>query len=105
MNVHEEYPVISGAMTTSSVWYMYGVNFTTWNVDEGIIGEDELILPENTFLRIPDGEIHQNPCNRVGSSDNWFFLMHNDDVCSLMNLHSRASYSGRNLATTGTIRL
>ncbi|VAI70014.1 uncharacterized protein LOC119334476 [Triticum dicoccoides] len=48
-----------------------------------------LTLPDGTFLSIPSGEIHrislpEGACCQ-GSIGNWLFLMHNDDVCYLMN--------------------
>jgi hypothetical protein len=54
-----------------------------------------LALPDGTFLSIPSGEIHRIPIPEgavcQGSIDYWLFLMHNDDVCSLMNPFSKAS--------------
>jgi hypothetical protein len=54
-----------------------------------------LALRDGTFLSIPSGEIHRIPILEgtvcQGSIDNWLFLMHNDDVCSLMNPFSKAS--------------
>uniref|UniRef100_A0ACD5XW78 Uncharacterized protein n=1 Tax=Avena sativa TaxID=4498 RepID=A0ACD5XW78_AVESA len=54
-----------------------------------------LALPDGTFLSIPSGEIHrisvpEGTCCH-GSIDNWLFLMHNDDACSLMNPFSKTS--------------
>lgn len=52
-----------------------------------------LTLPDGTFLSIPSGEIHhislpKGACCQ-GSIGNWLFLMHNDDVCYLMNPFSK----------------
>ncbi|KAM3208932.1 hypothetical protein ACQJBY_063550 [Aegilops geniculata] len=54
-----------------------------------------LTLPDGIFLNIPGGEIHRMPIPEgaccQGSIDNWLFLTHNDDVCSLMNPFSNTT--------------
>ncbi|KAK1604206.1 hypothetical protein QYE76_027879 [Lolium multiflorum] len=61
-----------------------------------------LALPDGTFLSIPNGEIHrisvpEGACCQ-GSIDNWLFLMHSGEVCSLMHPFSKTSLELPNLA-------
>ncbi|KAK1604201.1 hypothetical protein QYE76_027874 [Lolium multiflorum] len=54
-----------------------------------------LSLPDGTFLSISSSQIHRlsvpEGASCQGSIDNWLFLMHNDDACSLMNPFSKTS--------------
>ncbi|OEL23961.1 hypothetical protein BAE44_0015020 [Dichanthelium oligosanthes] len=54
-----------------------------------------LSLLDETFLSLPDGEIHRMPvpddASCHGSVDSWLILVHNDGRCSLMNPFSKAT--------------
>ncbi|KAF7014232.1 hypothetical protein CFC21_107319 [Triticum aestivum] len=62
-----------------------------------------LTLPNGTFCSIPGGEVHRMPvpngASCRGSVDNWLFLIHSDDECTLMNLFSKSMLELPNLAT------